>query len=240
MWCVVVLQPSIRRPPLLLADGGASAQLAAHSKEALEVGARLGATGCVSIPWLTVDRQVVLSPNGSVRRRARRITIASVTRAELPELVELGEVMESDVDLGAVVLHVTDERVARAALEVAVSTGSADRLWLRSPLEVVEEWPHDIDRARVVDHVRSADLRGSAEQRATRLRNVGMCGISMPRDDWTGGLIATFHRFGREAWATGARHERMIRELLEMGVDAVASEHPDRLADAVGDLPTRT
>ena len=74
------------------------------------------------------------------------------------------------------------------------------------------------------------------ERRAATLANEGIDGINMHHTDWNGGLIAMVHRFGVLAFGWDAHHGRQLDELLRMGCDAVYSDHPDRLADALAKL----
>ena len=42
-----------------------------------------------------------------------------------------------------------------------------------------------------------------------------------------------FHRFERFAFGWDAQHARVLDELLTMGVDAIYSDHVDRMVDAL-------
>jgi glycerophosphoryl diester phosphodiesterase len=50
--------------------------------------------------------------------------------------------------------------------------------------------------------------------------------------DWTGGLAALYHRFELLGVAEDAQHERVLRDLKRMQVDAVVTDWPDRAVDA--------
>ncbi len=60
-----------------------------------------------------------------------------------------------------------------------------------------------------------------------------MDAVRLPYDEWTGGLTTLFHKFGVLAFAETVEHDRMLDELLVMGVDAVSSVHVDRMSDAM-------
>jgi glycerophosphoryl diester phosphodiesterase len=47
-------------------------------------------------------------------------------------------------------------------------------------------------------------------------------------------MAALFHRFGRYGFGWGAQHERIIKDLVRMGIDGVFSDHVDRLVEAMG------
>jgi glycerophosphoryl diester phosphodiesterase len=55
----------------------------------------------------------------------------------------------------------------------------------------------------------------------------------MHHSDWTGGLIATVHRFGLLAFGWDAQYERILDALLDSGIDAVYSDHVDRMCAAL-------
>ena len=55
----------------------------------------------------------------------------------------------------------------------------------------------------------------------------------MPYVDWTGGTAALFHRFGVLAFGWDAQHDRTLGELLDAGIDAVYSDHVDRMMNAI-------
>ena len=55
----------------------------------------------------------------------------------------------------------------------------------------------------------------------------------MHESDWTGGLTTLFHRFGLECFGWDAQLPRVLTQLLDRGVDAVFSDHVDRMVDAL-------
>jgi glycerophosphoryl diester phosphodiesterase len=63
--------------------------------------------------------------------------------------------------------------------------------------------------------------------------------MNLHYSEWTGGLTTLVHRFGRLAFAWDAQHERVLREMLRMGVDGVYSDHVDRMVRVVGAAPER-
>ena len=64
------------------------------------------------------------------------------------------------------------------------------------------------------------------------LADAGVDAINLHHSDWTGGLTTLFHRFGRYALGWDAQHERVLQELLRMGIDGVYSDWVDRMTDA--------
>ena len=71
------------------------------------------------------------------------------------------------------------------------------------------------------------------ERRCAELRNVGIDAINMHHSDWSAGLVATAHRFEREAFAWDTQFERTINETLAYGVDGIYCDFPDRMMDAI-------
>ena len=76
-------------------------------------------------------------------------------------------------------------------------------------------------------------MRKGPERRAADLAAAGIDAVNMHATDWTLGLTTLFHRFERCAFAWDAQHSRVLEALLGMGVDAVYSDHVDRMVDAL-------
>ena len=53
--------------------------------------------------------------------------------------------------------------------------------------------------------------------------------MNLHYSDWTAGLTTLFHRFERYAFGWDAQHDRVLAALLKAGVDAVYSDHVDRM-----------
>ena len=76
-------------------------------------------------------------------------------------------------------------------------------------------------------------MRQGPERRAAQLRAAGVDAVNLHHTDWSGGMTTLFHRFGRYAFAWDAQFERVLTALLGMGVDAVYSDHVDRMVEAL-------
>jgi glycerophosphoryl diester phosphodiesterase len=228
--------PSLIDPPVAFAHRGARAHAPENTLEAFALALRLGATGLESDVWLTSDGIPVLDHDGFVRGRLRSREIRTVPRAALPShvpaLTDLIETCGSSYDLsldlmddaaGPVVLHTIRE----AAPDLV------GRLWLchRDWSRVAELRPLDPD-VRLVDSTRLIRIREGPERRAATLADAGVDAINMHHADWTGGLTTLFHRFDRLTLAWDAQHERVLRDVLRMGIDGVYSDWVDRLTDA--------
>ena len=199
------------------------------------MGLRLGATGLESDVWLTADRVPVLDHDGVVRRGMRRRPISDVPRDELPDhipaLAELYDACGTDVPLS---LDVKDPGAFAATVAVAREAGAAEQLWLCHPdWQVVASWRGEAEEVVLVDSTRIARLKEGPERRAMQLRDAGIQCINMHESDWTGGLTTLFHRFGLECLGWDAQLQRHLDALLQMGIDAVYSDHVDRMVDAL-------
>jgi glycerophosphoryl diester phosphodiesterase len=197
-----------------------------------------GAAGLETDAWLTSDGAVVLVHDGVVRRGVRRRPIAEARRADLaptiPTLDELyaecGTNFELSVDVG-------DPAAAPAVVEAARAAhpGAPKRLWLCHPdHRLLAEWRQEFPDVHLLNSVRLRTVKEGAERRAAELAAAGVDGINLHYTEWTGGLAALVHRFELVGFGWDAQHERVIRELVAMGVDGVYSDHVDRLVNVLG------
>ncbi len=236
--------PSLIDPPIGFAHRGARAHAPENTLEAFELALRLGATGLESDAWLTADGQVVLDHDGvvgSLLRGRRRRAIATIDRADLPAhiptLAELYERCGTDFELS---LDLKDPATAPEVVAVAEAAGAANRLWLCHPdHEVVATWRGLHGEVRLVDSTRLDKIKEGPERRLATLAELGIDALNMHHTDWSGGLVTMAHRFERFALGWDAQHERMIAELVHMGIDGVYSDHVDRLMDQIGAIAGR-
>jgi glycerophosphoryl diester phosphodiesterase len=229
--------PSLRRPPIAFAHRGARAHAPENTLEAFELALRLGATGLESDVWLTSDGEAILDHDGVIRSRLRKRRISDLTRRDLPghipTLDELYATCGTDVDVS---LDVKDPAAAERAVAVARAAGGGapQRLWLCHPeWEVLAGWRRRWDDVRLVDSTRLDRIREGPERRAAALAGAGIDAVNLHHTDWTGGLATLFHRFEVLAFGWDAQLDRVLFELLDLGVDAVYSDHVDRMVDAL-------
>ena len=76
-------------------------------------------------------------------------------------------------------------------------------------------------------------MKEGPERRAAALADAGIDAVNLHHTDWTGGLTTLFHRFEVLAFGWDAQHTRIIEELLDIGIDAVYSDHTDKLVEAL-------
>ena len=230
--------PSLLRPPIGFAHRGASAHAPGNTLEAFVLAQRLGATGLESDVWLTADGVPVLDHDGKVGSRVRRRPIGQVARqalpAHIPTLADLYGTVGIDFHRS---LDVKDPAAVGPVLAEARAAGAEERLWLCHPsLDMVASWRSLSDDVRLVDSTRLKYLSEGPERRAARQRSLGVDAVNLHHSDWSGGLIALFHRFERFALAWDAQLPRILDDLLDCGIDAVYGDHTDRMTDALGRL----
>jgi glycerophosphoryl diester phosphodiesterase len=228
--------PSLR-PPIAFAHRGARAHAPENTIEAFQLALRLGATGLESDVWLTEDGIPVLDHDGVVGGRLRTRPIRTVPRGALPDhipaLADLYATCGAAYELS---LDVKDPDATPAVLAVAREAGAnaAGRLWLCHPdWEQVAEWRALDPDVRLVDSTRVRRIKEGPERRAASLARAGVDAVNLHHTDWTGGMTTLFHRFGVLAFGWDAQFDRVLDGLLDMGIDAVYSDHVDRMVDAV-------
>ncbi len=229
--------PSLR-PPIGFAHRGARAHAAENTLDAFRLAVRLGASGLESDVWLTADGQAVLDHDGVVGGRLRRRPISAVARDDLPghvpTLAELYEAVGPDLELS---LDVKDPAAAAEVIATARDAGAEERLWLCHPdWELVASWRELSPTVKLVESTRLKRLEGSPELHVARSAEAGIDVINMHHTDWNGGLIAMVHRFEVLAFGWDAQHERILDGLLDAGIDAVYSDHVDRMVASLDRL----
>lgn len=224
-------------PPITFAHRGARAHAPGNTIEAFALALRLGATGLESDLRLTADGVAVLHHDRTVKIGLRRRPIGGLAHHALPPHVLTLETLYkecgSDFELS---LDVYDAAAAPAAVDAARRAGpaAAGRLWLCHPdWEKLAAWRKTFDGVRLVNSTKLRALQQGAERRAAQLSSAGIDAVNLHHSEWTGGHTTLFHRFGRLAFGWDAQHERVLRALLRMGIDAVYSDHVDRMVEAV-------
>ena len=179
----------------------------------------------------------MLDHDGKVRAGLRSRPIGSLDRRSLPAHVptledlyaECGTDFELSLDIKEPAAAPTVAAVARAA-----GAGVPERLWLCHPdWELLAEWRKDLADVRLVNSTKMREMRKGPERRAAQLSAAGIDTVNLHYEEWTGGLTTLFHRFGVLAFGWDAQHERILRNLLRMGIDGVFSDHVDRMVDAL-------
>lgn len=221
--------------PIAFAHRGARAHAPENTLEAFLLAREMGATGLESDVWRSSDGVAVLDHDGVVRQGVRRRPIAQLLHEDLPEhiptLVEYYEQLGVDLPLS---LDVKDPDALAPTVAAAVAAGASGQLWLCHPdLATLQGWRGAVDAAKLVHSTHLKAMKGGPERHAARLRELGIHAVNLHHTEWSGGLIALFHRFGIVAFGWDAQHERILRELFDSGIDGVFSDHVDLLMQAV-------
>ena len=229
--------PSHLDPPLAFAHRGARAHAPENTIEAFTLARRLGATGLESDVWVTSDGVAVLDHDGVVRRGLRRLPIAQIASADLPEhiptLADLYAECGIDFDFS---LDVKTPDAYGPVAEVVRAQGPdvARRTWLCDPnLDRLVKRRETLADFRLVHSTRLTKLAVTPELHAARLAELGIDVMNMHRTDWSGGLVVLFHRFGILAFSWDLQFDHQLEGALRMGVDGVYSDHTDTMMDAI-------
>ncbi|HYD11205.1 MAG TPA: glycerophosphodiester phosphodiesterase [Acidimicrobiales bacterium] len=234
-------QPSLLQPPIGFGHRGARAHAPENTIESFELALRLGATGLESDVWVTSDGVAVLDHDGVLRSGLRKKPISSVRRDELPEhipaLAELYAAVGVEVPLS---LDVKDPDAIDATIAAATAAGAVDGLWLCTPKwEDAAAWKERWPDVKVVDSTRLSKMKDGPERRGAQLAEARVDAVNLHWTDWTAGMVALFHRFEIVAFGWDCQHRRQLDGLLDMGIDAVYSDHVDRMVDALEGRPER-
>lgn len=229
--------PPLRQPPIGFAHRGARAHAPENTLEAFSLALRLGASGVESDVWLTADGEAVLDHDGVAGSFLRRRSVGNLPRAALPEHIPtLDELYATCGTQMEVSLDVKDPAAFDRVLAVARAAGggATERLWLcHHDWRRVAAWRAAAPDVRLVDSTRFDRVKEGLERRAAALADAGVDAINLHHSDWTGGRVAVFHRFDVLAFGWDAQLPRILDELLDCGIDAVYSDHVDRMADAL-------
>lgn len=209
-----------------------------HRIEGFQRARRLGVGGLATDLWLTADGTAVCDQDGRTGGRLVRRPIARSDRAGLPagipSLDELYGACGTGFDL-AVDIRAAGAAAAAVGVARSADPGAPKRLWLvHGELPVLSGWREEFPDVRLVYRTTLRHADGGLERRVARLPAAGIDGVALHATEWTGGHVALVHRFDRLALAWDAQHQRVIRDLARMGVDAVTGDHPDRLVAALG------
>lgn len=228
--------PSLLDTPIMFAHRGARAHAPENTIPSFELALRLGSTGLESDVWLTADGVPVLDHDGLVRSsRFKKAPIAQFRRDQLPEhiptLLELFEACGTTYHL-SLDLKGHDTGVAVIDTVRAHAPELLQRLWLchHDLDQLCALRPLDAD-VKLVDSTRLQRIAGGPERRAARLADEGVDGINLHQQDWNGGLVALFHRFGRTAFSWDLQFDHRLQQAYRIGIDGVYSDYVDRMVD---------
>lgn len=228
--------PSLLDPPIGFAHRGARAHAPENTLEGFALAVRLGATGLESDAWMTADGVVVLDHDGVVGPRLRRRAIAAHTKADLPSHIPaLSELLDAHQLAQDLSIDVKDAAAARPIIDLVQTRcpDRADRVWLCHPdVDVLIDLVDDAGEINLVHSTRLNRLEQSPEMHAALLVRHGIRAINLHHSEWSGGLVALFHRFSVITFAWDLQFEHLLRTMIRMGIDGVFSDHVDVMVDA--------
>lgn len=230
--------PGIPRLITFAHRGGGREHAPENSLASFRRALSLGVNGLESDARLSRDGQVVLVHGSSVRRGLRRLAVRAVSAADLaeagiPRLADLYATLGGDYELS---LDLKDPAVAVPLVAVARDAGAASRLWLCSgDVEVLRRAREEAPDIRLVHSLPRGRRGDSLERHAAALAAGGISALNLHESGWTLGVVSLAQRFGLAAFAWDVQEERRIRALLAMGIDAIYSDHVERMLATVGE-----
>lgn len=229
--------PSLRRPPIGFAHRGARAHAPENTLEAFSLALKLGATGLESDVWVTADGIAVLDHDGVVGPPLRRRSVAALPRDRLPPHVPtVAELYAACGTAFELSIDVKDPAAAPPLVAAAVEAGPTvpGRLWLcHDDHDLLVSWRGLHPDVRLVDSTRLRRLRQGPERHAASLQAAGIDAVNLHHSDWSGGLVALYHRFDIFTFGWDAQHQRILDALVDIGIDALYSDHTDRMMQAL-------
>jgi len=223
--------------PLVFAHRGGIAPAPENTMAAFDSGVALGADGLELDVRLSIDGIVVVHHDATLDRTTRLTgPIAIRTGADLRAagVATLAEVLARHRDVRVIVeLKENSKRLARAAVDVIVRAGAADRVCVGSfglrALREVRTASPSIATSAAREEVRWALYRSWCRW---PVRGVPYGGYQVP--ERAGGtrvvsprFIAHAHRAGLKVQVWTVNGEADARRLLGWGVDALITDRPD-------------
>ncbi|MGH8972217.1 MAG: glycerophosphodiester phosphodiesterase [Acidimicrobiia bacterium] len=228
-------------PPITFAHRGGRAEAPENTLVAFRRALELGAAGLESDVRLSGDGRAVLVHGPHLRQGLRRLAVASTPAARLaeagiPALSDLYATLGGDFELS---LDLKDPEVAEVTLDAARAAGAFGRLWLCSGdvglLLRIRAADPDVRLVHSMGRRRYGD---TLEPHVAALVRDGIAALNLHEREWSAGLVALVHRFGVAAFAWDVQETRRLRALLGMDIDAVYSDHVERMVATVGEWST--
>jgi glycerophosphoryl diester phosphodiesterase len=219
--------------PIGFAHRGARAHAPENTLEAFALALRMGASGIETDVWMTLDDVPVLHHGGTLRRRPIGELRAAQLPPWLPRLADLYATCGTDFDLS---VDLKDGRSATAVLAAARTAGhDAARLWLCGWGLAPAGWRDADPQVRLVSDTRHMHLTDGWGAHLAAVKAAGVSAVNLRRRRWSRALVDAVHDAGLLAFAWDAQSTRRIRALLDLGCDAVYSDHVDRMVKALGE-----
>ncbi|MBW2281016.1 MAG: glycerophosphodiester phosphodiesterase [Deltaproteobacteria bacterium] len=221
--------------PIGFAHRGARAHARENTLEAFRLAIDMGATGLESDVWLTADSVAVLDHDGVVETPTGKVGIREFARADLPAWIP--SLDEFYAECGAerpLSLDVKDATAAPEVIEVARRHRAVEHLWLCHPdWRVVAGWRAESRDVRLVDSTRIRRIDEGVTERARSLVAAEIDAVNLHHTDWKPAHVEAFQSAGLRAFSWDLQTDEKLRAALDLGVDAVYSDHVDRMMAAL-------
>lgn len=232
--------PALVPRPVGFAHRGGMADAPENTLEAFRSALERGATGLESDARITADGVAVLFHGSRFRPPLPRLgtrRVHTAHRSDMPGRVLSPEDLYKACGTGfEFSVDIKDPAAAAAVVAAArrAGDGAAGRLWLcAASVDLLEQWRDRWSDVRLVLSTRRRYMEHGPEPLAARLAEARIDAVNMPHADWTGGTVVLFHRFGVQAFGWDANYDRTLGGLLDAGIDAVYSDHVDRMMAAI-------
>ena len=192
-----------------------------------------GATGLETDAWVTADGVVVLDHDGVHRvARLRHEPMSAVQRHELPTQVPSLDELYAACGTGfELAIDISKTEVASAVVGVARAAGATSRLWLVAPSpRLLPAW-RDLDADVHLAH--TMNVRSRAMRTVLAARDAGADAVNLRAMWWTRSFVGRVHDAGLLAFGYDAQTTWQLHRMLRLGVDAVFSDHVDRMTKVI-------
>lgn len=223
-----------RTAPIAFAHRGASGYLPENTVAAFRLALEQGANGIESDVWLSGDGVPVLVHDRLLsgdrpRRYVTNVSAAELAAYDIPPLADLyaecGTAFQLSLDLEA-------PDVGDAVLDVADTWDATARLWAcHEDVELLHRLRARSQEVRLVCSTRVEP--GGLDHLLGRLADCGVDALNLRWSGWDAATVEAVHSAGLLAFGWDAHRPRRVARLLDLGVDAIYSDFPDRLVDQI-------
>jgi len=226
--------------PILFAHRGASGRAPENTIEAFRLAVDLGATGLETDTWLSADGIPMLVHDRTYRRPGRRVAVTGSTAAimrgdGIPTLSDLYAAVGADRPISIDLQH---PEVVRAVIVTVAEVGCLDRLYACSAdLSLLAAVRRLDGTVHLVHSTRPRRVPEGLPARIALLAERGIEVLNITWRDWTPDLIERARDAGLRPFAWDAHTVEGIERALDLGVDAIYSDHPDLLVAAAATRP---
>lgn len=220
---------------IAFAHRGARAERPENTVEAFLRALELGANGLETDAWLTADGEVVLDHDGVMGPLWRRRAISACRREELPpHIPTLGQLYEACGTGFELSIDVKDPAVLSPLVDVARAADAAERLWLcHHDWRPMAAWRRQAPECHLVESTNLAWMREGLAARASALAAAGLDAVNLHRTQWSEEAVREVHAVGLKAFGWDAQTSDDLAALVAVGVDAVYSDHVERMVTAL-------